>query len=67
MLRQADVELWTETTIKLQTFEVPVRAWSEDTQLIMPVGLLKENWGFTRVELQEVSNEKKCGNIYFLE
>ena len=32
VLRQADVELWTDTTIKLQTFDVPVRAWSEDTQ-----------------------------------
>ena len=27
MLRQADVELWTDTTVKLQTFDVPVRAW----------------------------------------
>ena len=32
VLRQADVELWTDTTIKLQTFDVPVRAWSEGTQ-----------------------------------
>ena len=32
MLRQAGVELWKEQTIKLQTFDIPVRAWSEDTQ-----------------------------------
>ena len=55
-----------DTTIKLQTFDVPVHAWSEGTQKIMPMGLPKENWGFTRVELQEVFNEEKCGHIYFL-
>ena len=32
VLKQADVELWTDTTITLQTFDVPVCAWSEDTQ-----------------------------------
>ena len=34
---------------------------------VMPMGLAKENKGFTRVELQEVYNQEKCGHIYFLE
>ena len=33
----------------------------------MPLGLLKENLSFTRVELQEVFNEEDCGHIYYLE
>ena len=48
----------------LQTFDVPVRARSWDTQQIMPMGIPKENLSFTRVELKEVFNEEKCGNIY---
>ena len=48
----------------LQTCDGAVRARSGDTQQIMPMGIPKENLSFTRVELQEVFKEEKCGNIY---